>query len=580
MLTDAMPLLIGSCLRATVVLGLVWALTSIMRGASATTRHFIWSCAIAAALLAPVTPSVVPQWPVPSPLLFASLIAPAPVEPVTPDRLGRDAIVAPTDDETTDSRVAPSAPSTPAQFAGLGYAAAAVSLWAAGTGVLLLSMIAGAIAARWMRQTSGRLDASWVEQAHVLAEAFEIPGPIGFVESATASTPMVTGLWRPLIVMPRSAADWPAERLRVVVLHEFAHIKRRDGLTQALAQIVCAAYWFNPLVWVASRRLRVERERACDDFVLAAGTKGSDYAGHLLEIARAMRARRLSPLGASGVAMAHRSQLEGRLMAILDPAVRRSSAFTTQVASVTAVLLIAIPVAVVQVQTAPATREVRHAETISPASQLTSSPRGELPVRRAAEQATVRAGQAGPQRRAPDRASGALNRALLEAAEDGDLDGIAALLVAGANVNAEVAGDGSPLIGAARRGRLAAVGLLLDRGADPNMIVRGDGSPIIMAAREGHAGVVDLLLNRGAIVDQVAPGDENALIQASARGQLNVVKLLVARGADVNGRVWADRFFGRQDGGQDGEWRTPLNMARRSGHGAVVAYLLSLGARE
>lgn len=447
--------------------------------------------------------------------------------------------------------------------------------------MILLYMMAGAIAASRMHRTSSRLDAPWIERAQALAEAFEIPGPIVFVESVTAMTPMVAGLWRPVIVMPRNAAHWPEERLQVVVLHELAHIKRRDCLTQALARIVCAAYWFNPLVWLAARRLRAERERACDDFVLAAGTKGSDYAGHLLEIARTMKSGRLFPLGVSGLAMADRSQLEGRLMAILDPAIRRSSTFLTRVAAVTAVLLMAIPVAAVQLQTAaPAAPDVRPTVTIGPVLRPTSSPTGGSPVRPVVEQAAVRAQQIESPRRASGRATAALNRALLEAAEDGDVDGISALLVAGANVNAEVDGDGSPLIAAARKGRLAAVGFLLDRGADPNMIVHGDGSPIIMAAAEGHGEIVDLLLKQGAIVDQVAPGDENALIQASARGRLDVVRLLVARGADVNARVWVDEIAGRPDGGRQGEWRSPLNMARRGGHDAVVAYLLSVGARE
>jgi TonB family protein len=172
------------------------------------------------------------------------------------------------------------------------------------------------------------------------------------------------------------------------------------------------------------------------------------------------------------------------------------------------------------------------------------------------------------------RRSSPLDRALYEAAEDGDISEINELLNAGANVNCALDGDGSPLIGAARKGRLAAVRLLLDRGADPNLAVSGDGNPLIMAAREGHADVVLLLLDRGASIDQIVPGDENALIQASGEGHDRIVRLLLERGANVNARAWAERGLGPSDG----EWRTPLSMARKRGHDLVVAILLAAGA--
>jgi ankyrin repeat protein len=121
---------------------------------------------------------------------------------------------------------------------------------------------------------------------------------------------------------------------------------------------------------------------------------------------------------------------------------------------------------------------------------------------------------------------------------------------------------------------MEAVRLLLERGADVDMGVSGDGNALIMAAREGHVGVVTMLLDRGASIDHVVPGDENALIQASGSGRLEVVKLLVARGADVNARVWAPRTP------VDGEWRTPLGMARKNRHTPVAAFLQSVGAVE
>ncbi|MGH7730768.1 MAG: HEAT repeat domain-containing protein, partial [Candidatus Eiseniibacteriota bacterium] len=79
----------------------------------------------------------------------------------------------------------------------------------------------------------------------------------------------------------------------------------------------CALFWFHPGVWWAAARLQVERERACDDRVLAARTRASDYADQLLDMVRSLRATRLAALGA--VAFARPSTLEGRLLAVLDP---------------------------------------------------------------------------------------------------------------------------------------------------------------------------------------------------------------------------------------------------------------------
>ena len=117
-----------------------------------------------------------------------------------------------------------------------------------------------------------------------------------------------------MVLLPAAAAYWPEERRRVVLLHELAHVKRRDYLTQVMAQLVCALYWFNPLVWLAARQMCVEREGACDDLVLAGGCKASEYAGHLVEIAGSFR--RVPQMAA--IAMARSPQLAGRIAAIVD----------------------------------------------------------------------------------------------------------------------------------------------------------------------------------------------------------------------------------------------------------------------
>jgi DUF4097 and DUF4098 domain-containing protein YvlB len=134
--------------------------------------------------------------------------------------------------------------------------------------------------------------------------------------SAQAGTPVTWGWIRPVVLFPSDAIGWPTDRRRAALQHELAHVARFDYLTQLLAQLTCALFWFHPLAWIAARRMRSESEHACDDRVLSTGTAAAEYARHLLEVARDARSLRLASLVAVG--MARPSHLEGRLLAVLD----------------------------------------------------------------------------------------------------------------------------------------------------------------------------------------------------------------------------------------------------------------------
>ena len=343
---DMMAILIESCLRASVVLAAGWALTAAMRHTAASTRHFVWSSAIAGAILATAISSVGPRVIVPVSVPYAPAprtAASASQPDVAPNGAASSLPLVSAAPSATESA---STPAVAARAAWPDASLLAAFVWGAGALGVLASLVAGTVGSWWIRSTARPLHAPWVDEAQVLAEAFEIPRSVAIVESSAVTMPMVCGIWRPVIVMPEAAEHWSDDRRRVVVLHELAHVKRRDCLTQALAQIVCAAYWFNPIVWFAARRLRVERERACDDFVLAAGEKGPDYAAHLLEIAQTMRHRGAPAF--AGLAMARPTQLEGRLLAILDPAIRRSSAFHTRLAALGLMLAVTFPAAAIE----------------------------------------------------------------------------------------------------------------------------------------------------------------------------------------------------------------------------------------
>jgi beta-lactamase regulating signal transducer with metallopeptidase domain len=160
-------------------------------------------------------------------------------------------------------------------------------IWITGAAGICCHVLMGHVAAWRLYRTTRRVRKPWIEEAEQLARELRINRGLCFVKSAQLSVPLVLHLWRPIIVIPEAAAEWPWGRVRAVLSHELAHIKRNDVHIQTLAQIACAAYWFNPLVWFAAHQLRLERERACDDSVLMGGTSAADYATHLYEIAHA-----------------------------------------------------------------------------------------------------------------------------------------------------------------------------------------------------------------------------------------------------------------------------------------------------
>jgi hypothetical protein len=173
---------------------------------------------------------------------------------------------------------------------------------------------------------------------------------------ADALVPMTWGWRRPIVLLPSGSETWPEEILRSVLLHEMAHIKRRDWTCHRLADITCALYWFHPFVWLTARRLRAESEIACDDLVLSSGVAAPDYARHLLEIAGALS----HPLPSqSAIAMAQTSRIKGRITRILDKtrsrrAVTRRALLLAAVPAAAALIVLAVLRPSVKAQAAPA----------------------------------------------------------------------------------------------------------------------------------------------------------------------------------------------------------------------------------
>jgi len=365
--SSVVPLLIACGLRASFPMGIAWLVTRLLSRSSAATRHFTWACAIGIAALLPIMTVALPHWSVGTPVPLTRLAPPPQIE----------AVPATQSSVTTPERIGPDATVRPSNRRPGGFTPWEIAIWTWITGAAGIScyVLMGHLAAWRLYRTTRRVQKPWIDEAEQLSRELGINRSLCIVESTQVSVPLVLYLWRPVIVMPEAAAEWPWDRVRAVLLHELAHIKRNDVHLQTLAQMACAAYWFNPLVWFAAKQLRLECERACDDSVLMGGTSGADYATHLYEIARAGSAL-ASPPFAIGLAF-HRSQLEQRLVAILNPRMPRHSA-TVLGRVMVALPMLFVALAAGAIQVTARAMEVPGGKMKMPAAAIRAGPPAEL----------------------------------------------------------------------------------------------------------------------------------------------------------------------------------------------------------
>ncbi|MFN8178016.1 MAG: M56 family metallopeptidase [bacterium] len=344
--------------KVTVIFGLAGAGAAVLRRRSAAHRHLVWTLAAIAALALPLAVRVVPAVPVPVlPQWMPSAGALPPPVSSSATRGTASSSAAPGIavsyagyDAARAARPVIGSPAAagPAPFSGpLAPPAARLlgALWLLGALAVAGRCLIGHVGlARLARRGTALSGSAWQELLADVAARAGVAAPVRLLLAPDVGSPLTWGARRPVILLPAGADSWPRARRRVVLAHELAHVARGDYVTQLAASAVCALYWFHPLAWLAARRLRNESERACDDLVLARGTPGADYASHLLDVARGARA--LGFRGAVAIGMARPSQLEGRLLAVLDDArSRRAPSAFTRTVTLAALALVLVPLA-------------------------------------------------------------------------------------------------------------------------------------------------------------------------------------------------------------------------------------------
>ena len=291
--------LVDTTMKSFVIFAVAGLFAFCLRRKSAAVRGFVWSLAIIGCLIIPLFSLVLPKWELgilpEAPVSIASSqlstkpVSSIPIAPIPPQ---------------PNPVTSQSGPLTAMHWTDW------IAIVWAGVGLFLFIRLIVGIGAIW--HVSARSNnfsravedfrSNWNRRANVRL-------------SNRITVPIVWGFLRPVILLPVDANHWRTERLRAVLLHELAHIERWDWVVQTIAQVTCAVYWFNPIVWFAAYRMRIEAEQACDDQVLNAGYRSTDYAQHLLDITRDVKIANTT--SRTAVAIARSSKIEGRLRTVL-----------------------------------------------------------------------------------------------------------------------------------------------------------------------------------------------------------------------------------------------------------------------
>ena len=379
-LANAIRFALDIALKATVLLLATGIALAALKRASASTRQLVATLGLAGTLLLPAVTLVAPRWEIPLVPNPVPLASPAPATPsgedwappadpnaafIRDEKLASEPVSPP--EETNEVSTAP-LPAAPEAIPGRSPISRTTGMllilagWAAGMAFSIGRLAHGAARVRRVcRLASSDADGEWSGLVADLSEKIGFSRPVRLLFSEDLAVPVTTGVSRPIVLLPETARRWNEERRRVVLLHELAHVQRADWVALVIGQLAVAVYWFHPLAWAVRVQMRRDCERACDDLVLASGTRASVYAAHLLSIIRSLRLSRQRALPA--VAMARRSYWDGRMRAILDPDVKRRVVSPAQARLAGGMLL-----AAVVVLAAFEPWSVREAEAVAPDS--------------------------------------------------------------------------------------------------------------------------------------------------------------------------------------------------------------------
>ena len=538
-LTQITNYLLTQSWQIAVVVVVVAVVSWLLRNKSAHIRYLLWLIVLAKCLVPPflsIPLAVLPEQ-------RAVIVLPS-TEPIAIELVETFPVEAP----------APPAPIIVKHTPRLTFHQLLAVVWFAGAGLFVLVAVVKALRTElWLRRKRKLLPAGLQSEIKELFSSlgFSISPKLWLVEGI--GQPFVWGLLRGGIYLPANFVKaHNVEHRRGVLGHELSHILRFDAAVNLLQVVAQAVFWFHPFVWWSNRKIRVEREKCCDEMAIAhLGARAKDYSDAIVNIliGEHESTRPVPSLAIAGPV----KNIEERIRTMLKPGkkfYRRPSLISAAVVTLMAVF------------------------TVPTALVLTA---------RASEEVEIKA-ETKP------------TKSLHQAAAEGDLGQVKELLAAGAAINAKDGNGSTPLHRAVKAGHRAIAMLLIDEGADINAPGRWTARPLHEAAWEGHVDLVKLLIAKDADVNAWQGDYWTPLHSAANQGHKDVAEILIASGADVNlhreggtplhtaagqGQLEMAALLIDKEadiGARDSAGRTPLHVACQAGHDDIVKLFLARGA--
>ena len=243
----------------------------------------------------------------------------------------------------------------------------AVLAWGLGVMVLAGRWAGGAWRVRRLRRASVPAPGPWRERMARLADRAGLSRPVALRRSPRIEGPMVSGWWRPVILVPAGLlSGLPPNQVEALLLHELAHVRRHDVLVGYLQAVVETLLFFHPATWWVSGRVRAIREACCDDLAADHGTDRTVVARALAALAE----RAAGPQARSWAPAASDGSLLGRVRRLLSPE-RLPSPHVQRLSMAAAILLVVgVPLGLAACASQQSTTEAEPADSTESADNV------------------------------------------------------------------------------------------------------------------------------------------------------------------------------------------------------------------